>query len=218
MNIKIKITELLQLLEIAEYKGVPLTLTRQYPLIVEISKEIILLFGLPLNNEYLHSLISFAYNMDYSDGSVEKVEKYLKKTAYNYHTGNQYEEIELDEEDEKILDRSMESAWKQIKAKREREKNKKNMDLSHSLIVNAGVKDYVIKHLYVPLSDREFEDIETGFRLRWNYSSGQLVGDGDLKRAIDLYLTSIESPMDRKKMEKVVDLMLEYLEEIGEWN
>jgi hypothetical protein len=75
----------------------------------------------------------------------------------------------------------------------------------------------VVKHLYLPLSDKEFADIETGFRIRWNYSTGQMMGDGDFARAVDQYLTEIESPMDREKMKKVVDLILEYLEEIGQW-
>lgn len=44
-----------------------------------------------------------------------------------------------------------------------------------------------------------------------------MVGDNDLKRTVDQYLICIESPMDRGKMKKVVDLILEYLEEIGEW-
>jgi len=67
------------------------------------------------------------------------------------------------------------------------------------------------------LSRAEFDNIEMGFRLCWNYSTGQRVGEGDFKLAVGQYLTSMECPMDHNKMGKVVDLILEYMEEIGQW-
>ena len=67
------------------------------------------------------------------------------------------------------------------------------------------------------MSEQEFNYIENGFRLRWNYSSGQMIGDGDLKRAVSQYLVAIDYHMDQRKMKKVVDLILEYLEWIGQW-
>jgi hypothetical protein len=54
------------------------------------------------------------------------------------------------------------------------------------------LKSYVKKNLLLPLSDAEFNYIETGFRLRWNYSTGQFVGFGSFKRSVSQYLTSIE--------------------------
>jgi len=79
------------------------------------------------------------------------------------------------------------------------------------------VFEYVKQRLYLPLSHKEFLNIETGFRLRWNYSKGKMVGDGDFKLAVAQYLTSIEYQMDLKKMRRIVDLILEYLEWIGQW-
>jgi len=81
----------------------------------------------------------------------------------------------------------------------------------------ADAYQYVSARLLLPLSDDEFCNIETGFRLRWNYSTGKMVGDADFRRSVDQYLTSIESPMDRDKMNRAVDLLLEYLEWIGQW-
>jgi hypothetical protein len=77
--------------------------------------------------------------------------------------------------------------------------------------------EYVRKNLLLPLSDKEFDNTEIGFRLRWNYSTGQMVGDEDFKRSADQYLTSIDFPMEREKMAKIVDLILEYLQEVGQW-
>ena len=80
-----------------------------------------------------------------------------------------------------------------------------------------GAFQYVKRGILLSLSEQEFNHIENGFRLRWNYSSGQMIGDGDLKRAVSQYLVSIDYHMDQRKMKKVVDLILEYLEWIGQW-
>lgn len=82
-------------------------------------------------------------------------------------------------------------------------------------IVSADTFEYVKTNLLIPLSHEEFNNIETGFKLHYNYSTAQEVDE--FKWAVGQYLTSIESPMDRKKMVKVVDLILEYLEGIGQW-
>lgn len=76
---------------------------------------------------------------------------------------------------------------------------------------------YISARILLPLSEDEFDQMETGFRLRWNYSTGKMVGDGDFKISVDQYLTSIDSPIDRKKMYRAVELFLEYLEWIGQW-
>jgi len=82
-------------------------------------------------------------------------------------------------------------------------------------IVSADTFEYVKTKLLIPLSQEEFNNIETGFKLHFNYSTAQEVGE--FKWAVGQYLTSIESPMDRKKMDRVVELILEYLEGIGQW-
>lgn len=84
-------------------------------------------------------------------------------------------------------------------------------------ILISEMLEYVKKNLLLPLSDEEFDNIETGFRLRWNYSTGQMVGDEDFIRSVDQYLISIDFPVVREKMAKVVDMILEYLQEIDQW-
>ena len=84
-------------------------------------------------------------------------------------------------------------------------------------IVPHEVFEHVKKNLVLPLDETEFSQIEIGIRILWNYSLVESIGDWDFKRSVDQYLTSIESPMDRGKMVKIVDLILEYLEEIGQW-
>ena len=84
-------------------------------------------------------------------------------------------------------------------------------------IVGKEVYKYVKSRMLLPLSDEEFLHIEEGFKLRWNFSTGKMVGDGDFKLAVGQYLVSIDYHMDLKKMRQVVDLILEYLEWIGQW-
>jgi hypothetical protein len=52
----------------------------------------------------------------------------------------------------------------------------------------------------------------------WNYSKKDVLVSTDFIRAVDHYLSSMEVPYDRGKMVKVVDLILEYLDELGYWN
>lgn len=82
-------------------------------------------------------------------------------------------------------------------------------------IVSEDLFEYIRRKLLLPLSPDEFNNIETGFKLHWNYSTRQEVDD--FKLMVDQYLTTMEDTMDRKKMTKVVDLILEYLEGIGQW-
>ena len=127
------------------------------------------------------------------------------------------EEIDLEEGDDKTLNRALENARQRIKMKELEKKQPVANTKNNPIIANRECYEYVKSHIYVPLDECEFCDIETGFRLLWNHAKGQMLGDYDFKRAVDQYLTSIESPMDRGKMDKVVDLFLEYQEEIGEW-
>ena len=79
------------------------------------------------------------------------------------------------------------------------------------------VKQYLEDNLDFQISDLEFQDIEIGFRLFWKYGNPQHSGDIDFQNSVNAYLTSIESTMDREKMGKVVDSILEYLQEIRLW-
>jgi len=131
----------------------------------------------------------------------------------------QCEEIDLDDEDDAILNRALEK-WRERRNMEESQKTKPiKVEIINKpqVIANRKCFEYVKSHIYLPLNEPEFCNIETGFRLIWDYAEGQMLGDYDCRRAVDQYLTSIESSIDREKMAKVVDLMLEYQTEIGEW-
>jgi hypothetical protein len=130
--------------------------------------------------------------------------------------GRQYEEINIDELDDKLLNESIEAALNEIKALEELEESECSCNCNNHTVFVKEIKKYVSKHLHQPLTDKEFEDIETGFRLRWNYSTGQMVSDGEFEKSVEQYLVSIESPVHKKKMVKVVDLILEYMEQMEE--
>ena len=82
-------------------------------------------------------------------------------------------------------------------------------------IVSKDAFEYVTTRMLLPLSEEEFDNIEIGFRLHLKYSEHQ--EPEEFIWAADHYLTSMENPMDRKKMKRVVELILEYLEGIGQW-
>jgi len=234
------LTELFSLFKNEEHQG----LTNQYPMqnprIDELISEILDTFGLP-KLIIREILVEFASSEHLSDALIDETLIKLANASAHHHTISQLEEkngdddiqsndhspdqrerceqIDLEDGDDEILDRSIERAWQKIKIMEEAEKTqpKENLKNEPPSIANREVFDYVMKHLYVPLDEHEFRDIETGFKLLWNHATGQMLGDSDFKRAVDQYLTSIESSMDRKKAEKVVDLILEYMEEIGEW-
>jgi len=147
-----------------------------------------------------------------------KMMKILPK-FFSLFKNKKHEEIDLEDGDDEILDRAMEKAWLKIKNMENPEKNriKERSAYDEPVATNNECYKYVKNHIYLPLDEREFVDIETGFRILWNHAKGQMLGDYDFKRSVDQYLTTIESPIDREKMKKVVDLILEYMEEIGEW-
>ena len=240
MNISNRINELFNQFEIALLNDQNVFNCIQYSDILNVSREIISFFGLPADIKFEHEFIEFAYGTDYTETSGQRIIEILTAVATQYLSesntsaskvsdifrfvlmgqvgDNCSETHNTVEEDDNILSQSLENAWQTIKSKREWENHLYSTGEKPKPIESEKVKDYVIKHLYLPMTAQEFTDIETGFGLRWNYSYGQMVGDNDLKRTVDQYLISIESPMDRRKMKKVVDLILEYLEEIGEWS
>lgn len=80
------------------------------------------------------------------------------------------------------------------------------------------MRAYVMKNILIPLDDEEFTQIELGFRLIWNASTGKMIGEGDFERWVNQYLLSVEYHVDQKTVDKVVELILDYMEEIGRWS
>jgi len=126
---------------------------------------------------------------------------------------------------EKVIDCFTEIATEQLSMPvqphsvkyRQRQFNKKSMNDIPLSAIGSKMHTYVMKNILIPLTDAEFIQIEHGFRLLWNNSTGKMVGDGDFKNWVNQYLLSIEFQIDQKKVKKVVDLILEYMEEIGQW-
>jgi len=238
MDIKVKIKELFELIDYIIFKGIPIEMSSNYQKILSLSKEILVFYGVQTDDEHVWDLIGFVYNADFTDQAIEEVVQGLTQRIKLYHKRSKfteeendtfqvappeldsnlkYEEPDITEEDDNALNRAIEKSWEQIKAKKDKERQRGRSENEPLSIISHEVEDYVRKHLYLPLTDKEFSEIESGFRIRWNYSTDQIVGNGDFARAVDQYLTEIESPMDRGKMKMVVDLILEYLEEIGQW-
>lgn len=127
------------------------------------------------------------------------------------------EEINIDELDDQVFNRSIEAALNEINEIEEQEEREGICNCRNHTVFVREIKNYVMRHCDQPITDREFDDIETGFRLRWNYSTGQKVANDVFIHAVEQYLVAIESPIDRQRMNMVVDLILEYMEKMEEW-
>ncbi len=79
------------------------------------------------------------------------------------------------------------------------------------------MRAYVFSRAKFLILIKEFEDIEMGFRRKWNNNSGNFVGDGDFKNAVYQYLEIIDHLIQQEKVNNIVDLILEYLESIGKY-
>jgi hypothetical protein len=154
------------------------------------TKYILSKFGLPINKGFEDIILDFVNHEKLVPGLIESVITQLNQKGKEYQ-----KELQNQEYSDSLIDK----------------KEKKP-------IIVDEVRNYVISHLDFVLTEKDFQDIESGFRLKWNYLVGQFVGDVDFKVSVNSYLTSIESTMDREKMREVVDKILEYLEIIGQWD
>ena len=83
----------------------------------------------------------------------------------------QCEEIDLDDDDDEILNRALDKGRERLKGK-EFQTNKpvRNVINYPPVIANRKCYEFVKSHIYLPLDEREFCNIETGFRLLWNHA------------------------------------------------
>lgn len=79
--------------------------------------------------------------------------------------------------------------------------------------------DFVLGMLDYKISIVDYGNIETGFLKKWNSSTNELLGDGDMKNSVYRYLESLKRDeyIPQKLVDKVVDEMLRYMELCGEW-
>lgn len=149
--------------------------------------KILYAFGLPINSGYEDILLDFVNNDQIAPGLIESVIYLLKQNGKEYALNHQ--NVELSD-----LPRSL--------------KNR-------SPFVIAEMKEYVTSHLNFRLTNEEFAQIEIGFRLFWNAATGIIISNRDIEHWVNQYLISVEFRVDPYKVKRVVELILEYIEEIG---
>ncbi|PKO99359.1 MAG: hypothetical protein CVU03_02055 [Bacteroidetes bacterium HGW-Bacteroidetes-2] len=82
---------------------------------------------------------------------------------------------------------------------------------------------YVALRKATPLDIKDFYYIEEGFRDKWNTHTGNLIGDGDFKNHVYLYIERametglIKDVIPQPTVDECVDLILDYMASIGEW-
>lgn len=78
---------------------------------------------------------------------------------------------------------------------------------------------FVLERLDFYLSNYDYYKIAQGFELAWNNSTGNFLGDGDFKNFVYRFLEKEikYNPIPQNMVDKTVDLILEYLESIGQY-
>ena len=91
-------------------------------------------------------------------------------------------------------------------------------------IVYLDLFKYVVQNKTFTLELAEFFVIENGFRECWNERSGELVGDGEFKNYVYRHIEkevenkTIPDYIPQSNVDACVDLILEYLMSIGQYN
>ena len=194
---QLRLKQLYFLLEAVARKGIPVSKSKNYNQIVESSHAILNSFELQPSQQHTELLIRFVYYSDFMDHFMDNALDFLTSMADGASPSENELELQLLEEKSKERFRKLRNLPK---------------TMEHDV-----VKAYVMEHSEEPITDQEFSDIENGFRLKWKYANVQMLGDGNFKNDICQYLISIDSTIDRAKMERVVDLILQYLQEIRLW-
>jgi hypothetical protein len=227
MLTQLRLKQLHAYLESVAIKGIPISQSKHYPKILMICREILDAFGIPKIRKYEALLLRYVYNAEFTEHFMNDVLNYLTKMADKTLTGeiddfklsknyiNLTTREDLTEEQKENFERAIDEEWQEIEE--QREKKMKALQSLPRTVEPEAVRLFLTENLEFPISDKELENILIGFQLFWKYSNPQKAGDLNFLWAVDQYLTSIESPMDRKKMEKVVDSILEYLQEIRLW-
>ena len=194
--------EMFDLYIMVQIKGIPFALSSYRNRILEVSEEILREYSLPEGKGFERIFLDLSGLIELPDDLIKVALRKLEDCSHAYLAGK------LDDFDHYIQYKPglTPADFPAIQP-----------DTYPRPIIPTEVFQYVQDRLPFPLSDEEIVDIENGFVMRWNYSEGQLVGDGDFKSAVAHYLMSINRVYDQEIVWKVVDLMLEYLQKIGQW-
>ena len=82
------------------------------------------------------------------------------------------------------------------------------------------LSDFVIISLDHDISNHDLSLIEEAFLDLWNRSTGKFLGDADFKNHVYHWLESkkLKEYPKQELVDEVVDLMLDYMERIGEYD
>ena len=174
--------------------GIPIKYSTFYPRYQELMILILTVYGLPLTSKYGKILKGFANAPELTGEAMDYVQAMLDGAARDFQKDLNCKQIN----DSSLIEK------------------KAKMEIIPMEIDYADMYQYVMKNIHLSLKVRHWTNIKTGFRICWNYSAGRKMSNQDFKRSVDLYLTSIECPLDRYTMRKVVDLMLDYMATIGQ--
>jgi len=194
--------EMFDLYIMIQIKGVPFAISAYRTRILEISNEILTHYSLPEEKGFENIFYALTGLIELPEGLIQSTRRKLEDSSQAYLAGRieDYEHYMHYDPNLTLADIPLIQPDKYPRP-----------------IISDEVFGYVLDRLPFPLAEEEIVEIESGFVLRWNYSEGQLVGDMDFKRAVEHYLVSMNRFYDQKIVWKVVDLMLEYLEKIGQW-
>lgn len=80
-------------------------------------------------------------------------------------------------------------------------------------------RTYVYKRLKFYLSSYDYVLIAKGFQIAWDNLSNEFVGDGDFKNLVYRFLEEAyeTNPIPQEMVDRTIDLILEYLESIGQY-
>lgn len=224
---QLRIKQLYFLLESVAIKGIPISQSNHYTEILKNTRQILESFSIPRVRKFESLLIQYVYNAEFTEHFIDDVLNYLTKMADKSLTGEiddfkpSKKSVEMNanedltDEETAEFEGAMDEEWREIEEQRER-KMKALQTLPRTVELEA-VRQFFAETVEFPISDKDLEDILTGFQLFWKYSNPQHAGDLNFQWAVEQYLTSIENPMDRKKMNEVVDKILEYLQEVRLW-
>ncbi len=138
---------------------------------------------------------------DMNIGLLMKLKNQLDETYQSIESLNG-----IDFEEESIADKT--------------EHNLRNPNIEEKAPDREEQKEYVYKRLPFYLSLDDYDRIAFAFEIIWGSHTGEIVGDGDFRRMTNNWLRSSghENVIPLELVDKTVDLILDYMESIGQWN
>lgn len=93
-------------------------------------------------------------------------------------------------------------------------------NLSHKRPDRSEQQKFIFDRIGFYLSTYDYQLIAKRFEIVWNNSTGQILGDGDIKNKIYRFLEQQQvhqNPIPQYHVDKTIDLILDYMEYIGQY-